>query len=220
MTNLSGPNWGPANRSKPAQLVVLCHGLGADGSDLIGLAPYMGKALPDAVFVSPDAPELCDMGPTGRQWFSLSDRDPAKLAVGVARAAGALNAYIDAQLAKYDLPLDAYALVGFSQGAMTVLFTGLRREIAPRAIIACAGALIAPEALALEKRNQAPVLLIHGESDDVVPAEMSRRAEIVLKHAGVPVKTLFIPGLYHNIDEAGMAAGAAFLQEQFDETVK
>jgi phospholipase/carboxylesterase len=128
-----------------------------------------------------------------------------------------LDTIIDAQLKKYDLPPDAYALMGFSQGAMTALFTGLRRAIAPRAILAFSGGLVDPESLASEARNRAPVLLGHGEADQVVPAFRSRDAEMALKAAGIPVETVFSPNLAHGIDDILLTAGALFLQKAFAE---
>ena len=108
---------------------------------------------------------------------------PPVMEAGVRRAAGFLDAFIDAELARLGLPAEAYALMGFSQGAMTVLFTGLRRAAAPRAILAFSGALIAPETLAAELANRAPVLIVHGEADDVVPVHRSRDAEAALRAA-------------------------------------
>jgi phospholipase/carboxylesterase len=105
--------------------------------------------------------------------------------------------------------------MGFSQGAMTVLFTGLRRVTAPRAILAFSGALIAPETLLAEIANRSPVLLVHGEADDVVPAGRSRDAEAALRAAGVPVEASYIPRLGHGIDDTGLAMGALALQRGF-----
>jgi phospholipase/carboxylesterase len=105
--------------------------------------------------------------------------------------------------------------MGFSQGAMTVLFTGLRRPVAPRAILAFSGALIAPETLAAEIQNKAPVLLVHGEADGQVPVQRSRDAEAVLKAEGVPVHALYVPKLGHGIDDSGISMGALTLQRAF-----
>lgn len=214
MAELDGPRWGPASKAAPAQLVVLCHGLGADGHDLIDLAPTWGHALPDAAFVSVDAPFAHDSG-FGRQWWSVADRSPPVVEAGVRRAAEFLNGFIDAELQRLGLPADGYALMGFSQGAMTVLFTGLRRASAPRAILAFSGALIAPESLAAELANHAPVLLVHGEADDVVPAQRSRDAEAALRAANVPVEAVYVPRLGHGIDDTGLAMGALTLQRAF-----
>ena len=211
---LDGPRWGPASRGAPQQLVVICHGIGADGHDLISLAPSWGQALPDAVFAAPDAPFLHDSG-FGRQWWSVADRSPPVMEAGARRAAPFLHRFIDDEITRLGLPADAYALAGFSQGAMIVLFAGLRRKVPPRAILAYSGALIAPASLAAELANRAPVLLVHGEADETVAAARSREAEAALTAAGVPVESTFVPGLGHGIDDTGVSAGALFLQRAF-----
>lgn len=213
-TRLDGPRWGP-REGAPGALIVLCHGVGADGHDLIDLGPTWAQAVPHAAFAAPDAPFAYDMAPFGRQWFSLADRSETMRETGVRVAAAALDAFIDAELARLGLPADACALMGFSQGAMTALFAGLRRPVPPRAILAYSGALIAPAKLAAERRNAAPVLLVHGEMDQVVPAASSRAAQAVLGAVGVPVESLYRPLLGHGIDEAGIAAGSLFLQRAF-----
>lgn len=212
---LDGPRSGPRNGGRPEQLVVLCHGLGADGNDLIDLASQWAAALPGALFVAPNAPEPYAMAPLGRQWFDAGGHGAAEMASGVRRAMVSLDAFIDAELARLALAPDRYALMGFSQGAMTVLFTGLRRDPGPRAILAYSGALIAPETLGPERRNSAPVLLVHGEADPVVPVVRSRDAARALRAAGLEVEALFRPGLGHGIDAAGLSAGALFLQRAF-----
>ena len=212
--------WGPASGGVAKQMVVLCHGLGADGNDLIDLAPYWSKALPDAAFIAPHAPSPYDMlppnsGMTGRQWFSIGNFDLAALTAGVRAARAALDGFLDAELQRLDLPRDAYALMGFSQGAMTVLFTGLRRVVPPRGILAFSGALMAPDSLVAEMTGKPPVLLVHGEADPVVPASRSHDAERALQAAGVAVQSLYPPRLAHGIDDAGLSAGAVFLQHCF-----
>lgn len=214
MAELEGPRWGPASHAAPRQLVVLCHGLGADGRDLIDLAPPWGAALPDAAFAAPTAPFPHDSG-FGHQWWSVADRTPAAMAAGVRRVAPCLDRFIDAELARLRLPADAYALMGFSQGAMLVLFAGLRRATPPRAILAFSGALLAADALAAELAHRPPVLLVHGEADDVVPAQRSRDAEVALRASGVPVQAVFVPRLGHGIDDRGIAAGGLALQRAF-----
>lgn len=217
MAELDGPRLPPRSGGTARQLVVLLHGVGADGADLIGLAPILAEALPDAAFVAPDAPSPCDMAPFGRQWFSLQDRSPARLAAGVRAAEPALRAFVESELSRLSLPPSALALVGFSQGAMTALHIGLRLAEPPAAILAYSGALLAPDSLAAEvaARPPPPVLLVHGELDDVVPAHASRMAATALLAAGVPVESLYIPSLDHSIDDNGLAAGVATLLRAF-----
>ena len=214
MALLDGPRWGPREPGPAQQLVVLCHGLGADGHDLIDLAPYWGRTLAHAAFAAPDAPEACDMGPFGRQWFSIGDRAPAHIAAGVAVARAALDAFIDAELTRLGLARDAYALMGFSQGAMTALYTGLRRTVAPRGVLAFSGALVGADRLG-EATVRPPVLIVHGEDDAVVPVARSRLAQDALESAGFDVQAMYCPRLGHGIDEAGLSAGALFLQRVF-----
>jgi phospholipase/carboxylesterase len=214
MPTLEAIHWGPASKAKPRHLVILCHGLGADAFDLIDLAPSWQHACPDALFASVHAPFQHDSG-FGRQWWSVADRSPSAVEAGVRTAAPYLHGFIDAELSRLGLPGDAYAIMGFSQGAMISLFTGLRRAAAPRAILAFSGALIAPGALGAELANRAPVLLVHGEEDDVVPAARSREAEAALTAAGVPVEAHFVPRLGHGIDDTGISFGALALQRGF-----
>jgi phospholipase/carboxylesterase len=207
-----GPRWGPADGGTPRKLVLLLHGVGADGFDLIDLAPGWGKAVPGAAFLAPHAPEPCDMAPYGRQWFSLQDRTPARLLAGMRVAAEALNARIDAELARLGLGDSDLALMGFSQGAMTALFAGLRRQAPPACILAYAGALLGAETLAAEIASRPPVLLVHGEADPTVPVMASRLAESALQAAGVEVEAVYRPGLEHGIDEVGISLGGLALQ--------
>ena len=215
MTSLTGLRWGPASRGTARQLVVLCHGVGADGHDLIDLAPAWAHALPDAVFVAPDAPFPYAGAPHGRQWFSLEDRTPAVLLAGARQAAPALLAYIDAELARLDLPADAVAIMGFSQGAMMALHAGLRRPVPPRGILAYSGALLDTPELEQECVGHPPVLLVHGEADQVVPFARAIATEAALRRLGLPLQTLWCPGVEHAIDDAGLSAGALFLQRVF-----
>ena len=209
---LTGPSHG-AKSGTAKQLVVLLHGLGADGSDLIALAPLLARTLPDAAFVAPDAPFPCDMAPYGRQWFSVQDRSPGPILEGVRRAETFLATYVDAQLASLGLGGDRLIIAGFSQGTMMGLHHGLRRAAEPLCIIGCSGRLLAPELLAEERRNRAPVLLVHGDADEVVPPENLKLAADGLEAAGIPVEAHMLRGLGHGIDERCIALADAFLRK-------
>ena len=211
MLNLNVERWGPAAKGTTRQLIILCHGVGANGQDVIDLAREWGPHLPDATFVAPDAPEPFGGSPCYRQWWDIGDRDPTRVAAGAEAARVPLDAFIDAELARFTLQPDACALVGFSQGAMVALYTGLRRTSAPAAIVAYSGALIAPDQLGTAY-NHTPVLLVHGEADEVVLPCRSREAEQALRAGGIPVEIHLIPGVGHWIDAVGMAAGAAMLR--------
>ena len=208
---LSGPSFAPASGGSAKQLVILLHGVGADGNDLIGLAPMLSQALPDAEFLSPNAPEPCDMAPMGYQWFSLQDRSPEPIEAGVRAAAPMVDRFIDENCAARDLTPDRVALFGFSQGCMMSLFVGLRRPSPLAAILGYSGTLVAPDKLADEVVSRPPVLLVHGEADPVVPFQALSKAQAALEGAGVDVQTISRPGLGHGIDEEGIRAGAALL---------
>lgn len=210
---LSGPSLPPASGRPPRKLVVLLHGLGADGQDLIGLAPHWAPHLPDAEFVAPNAPHPCDMAPWGYQWFSLQDRSMAQMAAGARAVAGTLDAFLDQALAERGLSDGDLALVGFSQGTMMSLHVALRRARPCAAVVGYSGALIAPEALPAEITARPPVLLIHGAADEVVPPQALPIAVGALEGAGVPVRHAMRPGLGHSIDGEGLALGLAFLTE-------
>jgi phospholipase/carboxylesterase len=210
---LSGPSRPPASGGKPKRLVILLHGLGADGNDLIGLAPYWAPLLPEAEFVSPNAPFPCDMAPYGYQWFSAQDRSPATVLAGVRAAAPMLDAFIDESLAERGLGDADLALVGFSQGTMMSLFVGLRRAQPAAGILGFSGRLLAPELLASELRSRPRVLLVHGTEDPLVPYASLAAAEAALKEVGVPVETLICPGIGHSIDENGLRRGGMFLRD-------
>lgn len=210
---LDGPRLPPA-KGPAKQLVVLLHGWGANGDDLIGLAPYLARGLPEAAFVSPNAPYPCEANPMGLQWFSLMDRSEAQLLAGLRLAASLVDAFLDEELARLGLPPEALALVGFSQGTMLGLHVALRRRQAPAALVGFSGRLIG-EDLAEEVVSKPPVLLVHGSADPVVPSQASEVAARVLQGWGVPTELLVRPGLPHSIDEPGIAKGLSLLRSSF-----
>jgi phospholipase/carboxylesterase len=213
--DLDGPRLGPAAGGAARQLVVLLHGLGADGNDLIGLAPHLARVLPEAAFVSPHAPFPCDMAPFGRQWFSLQDRAPEALRAGVRAAAPILDGFLDDELARHGLGDGRLAIVGFSQGTMTGLHAGLRRAQPCARIVGFSGALVGPEDLEREIRSRPPVLLIHGEADEIVPFPALAAARAALEACRVPVEAHGRPGLGHGIDQQGLELAAAALAQSF-----
>lgn len=215
---LDGPRVAPAAGGDPRQLVVLLHGLGADGADLIDLAPMLAQDLPHAAFVAPNAPQPCDMAPYGYQWFSVQDRHPDRLTAGVRAAAPLLDGFLDAELAACGLADDRLALLGFSQGCMMALHVGLRRPLPCAAILGYSGRLVAADQLADEIRARPPVLLCHGTADPVVPFESLALAQAALANAGIDVAVLERPGLGHGLDQTAIDAGAALLARTLGQT--
>jgi len=216
MADLDGPRLEP--RSGTARsLVVFLHGYGADGNDLIDIGRAWQPLLPDTAFVSPHAPNPCGQSPAGREWFPLTFRDPGERWRGVNAAAPVLNSFLDAELARRKLPARALALVGFSQGTMMALHVGLRRAVAPAAIVGYSGMLVIPEieaemdSFAAEIRSRPPVLLIHGDQDPLIPVEALFHGAQGLAALEVPTEWHISPGVGHGIDQEGLRHGGEFL---------
>ena len=214
MPTLSGPSHDPVS-GKTEQLVILLHGLGADGNDLIGLAPHLAQRLPSAKFIAPNAPYPCDMAPMGYQWFTLQARTPEAMLAGAQSTRPILDAFIDAQLQQHGLTDDRLALVGFSQGTMMSLFTGPRRHRQLSGIVGYSGRLIGPELLAEEVRTHPPVVLVNGDQDELIPVSAQPEAVAGLEAAGLAVEAHIRPGLGHSIDQEGVEIGSAFLAKIF-----
>jgi phospholipase/carboxylesterase len=210
VTRLDGPRLKPANGRPATSLVVLLHGYGADGNDLIDIGRAWAPMMPGTAFVSPHAPQPCADAPMGRQWFPLSLTDLDRLWPGVEAAAPALNAFLDADLARLGLSQARLALVGFSQGAMLALHVGARRDPPIAGIIGYSGYLVGPEHLA-KTRSRPPILLVHGDDDMTVPVLALHAAAPPLGAAGFQVEWHVRPGLGHGIDMDGLRLGADFL---------
>jgi phospholipase/carboxylesterase len=212
---LDGPRLEPA-RGPARRLVVFLHGYGADGNDLIEIGRAWQGVLPDTAFVSPHAPEPCGQAPTGRQWFNLTFRTPNERWDGVNKAAPLLQHFLDTELARRQLPPSALALVGFSQGTMMALHVGLRRATAPAAVVGYSGIFVwpdnaQPEAVAGEIKSRPPVLLIHGDQDDLIPVQALFQSAQALAAVEVPVEWHLSQGVGHGIDQEGLRHGGAFL---------
>ncbi|MFZ3358908.1 MAG: prolyl oligopeptidase family serine peptidase [Xanthobacteraceae bacterium] len=212
---LDGPRLDP--RSGAArQLVVFLHGYGADGNDLIEIGRAWQPLLPHVAFVSPHAPEPCAQAPVGRQWFALTFRNPDERWIGVNQAAPLLERFLDAELARHKLPPTALALVGFSQGTMMALHVGLRRAVAPAAIVGYSGLLVErpdgdAEKFVAEIKSRPPVLLVHGDRDDLIPPQALFQTMEGLAAVGVPVEWHLSAGVGHGIDAEGLRHGGEFL---------
>ncbi len=215
--SLAGPELPPASGSAPEQLIIFLHGVGANGMDLLGLAPMMADQFPNAQFISPNAPYACDMAPPGYpnsyQWFSLMDRNPVKMEEGVRQVAPMVDSFLDQQMERFSLTPKQVALVGFSQGTMTSLHVAPRRSEPLAGIVGFSGALL--NANPDELTAKPPVCLIHGDADDVVPFQAMAMAEEQLSGAGFSIETHTRPGLGHGIDPEGIDIALTFLKGCF-----
>lgn len=216
---LDGPRIEPRSGTAK-QLVVFLHGYGADGNDLIELGRDWQGLLPDAAFVSPHAPRPCGQAPMGREWFPLFSRQPSERWDGVQAAAPVFNAFLDTELKRRHLAPESLALVGFSQGTMMALHVGLRRAVAPAGIVGYSGILIMPndamsEEFAAQIKSKPPVLLIHGDADQMIPVQAVNHSAQGLAELDVPVEWHISPGIGHGIDQEGLRHGGEFLAKQF-----
>ncbi|MDG3040124.1 alpha/beta hydrolase [Roseicyclus marinus] len=200
-------------------MVIFLHGYGADGQDLLGLAEPLAPHLPNTMFLAPNAPERCGMNPMGYQWFPIPWIDGSseeEAAQGMVRAAEDLNAFLDRVMVEADMIPEQVALVGFSQGTMMSLHVAPRRDEAVAGVVGFSGRLMLPDALADEVVVRPPVLLIHGDQDDVVPISSLPEAAEALQAAGwTEVYAHVMKGTAHGIAPDGLSVALAFLRERF-----
>jgi phospholipase/carboxylesterase len=212
---IDGPRLSPAAGGTPRSLVVFLHGYGADGNDLIGLGREWARHLPHTAFVSPHAPHPCAGAPMGRQWFPLTMRDPSEFARGVATARPAIDTFLDAELSRHGLDERGVALVGFSQGTMLALHVGPQRKRRLAGILGYSGLLADPAALKAAAVHKPPVLLVHGDQDDLIPVAAIFAAAQGLAAAEIPVEWHVSPGISHGIGPDGLELGIRFLRRVF-----
>ena len=198
--------------------VVFLHGYGANAADLIGLADPLAEHMPDTLFISPDAPEECAGAPMGRQWFPIPWIDGSseeESNAGLQRAAADLDAFLDGVMVDEDLLPEQMIVLGFSQGTMIALHVVPRREDAIAGIVAFSGRLLDPEALVDETQSRPPVLLIHGDADDVVPPHSLPQAAQALQEAGwKEVFAHIMKGTGHGIAPDGLQVALAFMRDR------
>lgn len=206
-----------AAQGQAKSLVIFLHGYGADGADLLGLADVLAPHLPGVGFLAPDAPEVCAGGGFGRQWFPIPWLDGSSQGAadaGLLAATADLNGFLDARLAEAGLGPEALALVGFSQGAMIALHLAPRRPAPIAAVVAISGRLLHPERLAVEAVSKPPVLLMHGDQDQLVPFADMGRAGDALVAAGFETFGHVMAGTGHGIAPDGLGVALQVLRDR------
>mgnify|MGYP006174513239 FL=1 len=199
-------------------VVVFLHGYGANGEDLLGLADPLSEHLPDTLFVAPDAPETCAGSPMGFQWFPIpwidsSSEEEAER--GLLAAADDLNAFLDALMVDEDVLPEQVVLFGFSQGTMMSLHVVPRREDAIAGVVGFSGRLVSPELLTDQVLSRPPILLVHGDADDVVPVQSMPEAVEALQSADFKeVFAHIMKGTGHGIAPDGLSVALAFMRDK------
>lgn len=202
-----------ATSGKAEWLVVFLHGYGSSGADLMSFADYWQPSMPDVAFVAPDGSTSTKDG--GFQWIGKRPAGDPKLHEDAVAVAPQLHAFIDAELARENLDASRLALVGFSQGTVMALHLGLRRTVAPAAVLGYSGGLVGAGKLKDEIVSKPPVMLVHGEQDALAPLYGMMASVKVLTEAGVACQGLPIPGLGHAVDANALVYGARFLLSAF-----
>ncbi len=219
---LQGPSR-EAESGNADALVIFVHGYGADGNDLVGLGQTLAPYLPNVKFLAPNAPDPCTNNPMGFQWFPIpwldgSSDDDAQ--AGAERAFEMLDEYLELTAQAEGIGPDRTVLFGFSQGTMMSLHVGLRRDPSLAGIVGFSGRLLQPERLEDEIASQPPVLLVHGQIDDVVPPSSMPEAEAALLAAEVPVMTHESPGVGHGIAPDGLGLALQFIAQSLGEDLE
>ena len=215
MSTLEGPR-APARSGRTRSLVILLHGYGADGNDLFGLAAPLSEHLPDTAFRAPNAPEQSRVNPMGFQWFPipwLDGSSEAERDASFRRSIGLLDAYLTEAMEAEGVPASRTALVGFSQGTMMSLYVAPRRDERLACIVGFSGRLVANDDLETAAKVKPPVLLVHGDQDQMIPVSELSAAETALRAAGFDVRSHISRGIGHGIAPDGLTLALRFLQQ-------
>ena len=214
--NLIGPKR-EAKSGTTENLVIFLHGYGADGADLINLGDVLADHLPNTTFIAPNAPEQCVNNPMGYQWFPIPHMDGSSEEMArqsQAVSVDLLNAFITDAMKAEGVTPDKTFLVGFSQGTMMSLHVGPRRAEQLGGIVGFSGRLLEPERLEAEMKSKPPILLIHGDQDQVVPPQSLPAAASALSKAGMEVYTHISKGTAHGIAQDGLTLALQFILTQ------
>lgn len=211
IATLSGPMLPPKSGTAPGQAMVLLHGYGSDGTDLIGLGRYWRDLFPDMLFVSPNAPDVCAENPMGFEWFPLAIDRLAGRMEGAAAARPVIVSFLIDLWAQTGLSAKDTILCGFSQGAMMALHVGASLDQPLCGVVAFSGAFIPPEGFGQKPFAKPPVCLVHGDMDGVVDPDLSREAAEVLSRSGFEVSYHVSRGVAHGIAPDGLDFASSFM---------
>jgi len=203
----------PLSKNKPQQVIVLCHGYGGDGKDISSLAFGWQRFLPNAIFLCPNAPEVCNVNPRGYQWFDLTMEDEKIIFENSLIAEEKLNIFLDQVLNDFQLEISNLALVGFSQGCMISIQVALKKKQQINCLIGYSGKVINQKHLSDNINSKPKIFLMHGANDSIVPSTHLLEAKEYLKKHGINTKTKMFKNCDHKIPVEGTSAGLAFLKK-------
>jgi phospholipase/carboxylesterase len=201
------------SNKKPKQAVILCHGYGGDGKDISSLALNWQRFLPDAIFLSPNAPETCSINPNGYQWFDLSSDKEEVIYEKSLLAEEKLSEFLDQVMNNFELKPTNLALVGFSQGCMMVVQVGLKKKEKINCLIGYSGKIINKKSLSNNINSKPKIFLMHGENDTIVSPLHLLEAKEFLANQNIKIKTKLFKNCEHNIPVEGLSLGLEFLKK-------
>jgi len=203
----------PLSKNKPRQGIILCHGYGGDGKDISSLAINWRRFLPDAIFLCPNAPEICTVNPQGYQWFDLTSEEEEVILEKSLMAEEKLNTFLDQVFDNFQLEPTNLALVGFSQGCMVSIQVGLKKKEQINCIIGYSGKVINQKHLSNNINSKPKIFLMHGENDTIVPPTHLLEAKDYLNKCGLKIKTKLFKNCDHKIPVEGSSLGLGFLKK-------
>tara|TARA_Y100000590_G_scaffold401044_1_gene485636 strand:- start:1 stop:657 length:657 start_codon:yes stop_codon:yes gene_type:complete len=215
MTNyiLETTSISPLSKNRPQQAIILCHGYGGDGKDISALAINWQRFLPDAIFLCPNAPEVCAINPQGYQWFDLTSEKEEIILEKSLIAEEKLNTFLNQVSDNLQLESSNLMLVGFSQGCMISIQVGLKRKKQINCLIGYSGKVINQKHLSDNINSKPKIFLMHGENDTIVPPTHLLEAKEYLKKCGINIKTKMFKNCEHKIPVEGSSLGLAFLKK-------
>ena len=203
----------PISKEKPENAIILCHGYGGDGKDISLLANYWKNYLPKTIFICPDAPEKCSVSPSGYQWFDLSNQSDDQILTKSLVAEIKLNKFIDEVKEENNLSSSKIGLVGFSQGCMISLQTGIKRKDQIKCILGYSGKIIDTEHLEKNINSKPNIILMHGDKDEVVPINSLLEAKDFFTKNDYKIQTKILKNCEHRIPAEGSSLGLEFIKK-------
>jgi phospholipase/carboxylesterase len=213
--NLNSYVIAPPSGTPPTNMVILLHGYGADGRDLISIADMWRTSFPNTVFISPDAPDQCEASPFGYQWFSLAGLDKAGRNTVIEKKWNIASDFISSALDYYDIDEGNLIIGGFSQGCMMALTTALKRGGICAGVLGYSGMLLSEDSLQIPDAQSMPIHMVHGTDDTVIPVAEWTEAKDKIKKSGFIFSGHTTKGLGHGIDQHGLDSGQLFIQNAF-----